>query len=217
VISAERDGIIVRKDVVPTEEPSYSPSFSSPSASPSKSPSHWYDPRWVEVENGRKTCANNGQRIARPCRSGCSVEQCQNHCANNSQCKFYVRNSRGFCGLFKACDNVVNSGRTGVIVRKDVVPTNKPTAMPVTEEPASNEISDATTWIVVYQDSMTCSHAERIARPWKRNASVEQCQEKCEANSQCEFFYRNFKGRCELFSSCDNTRADRYGVTMRKD
>merc|ERR1719189_88334 len=115
-------GVIVRKIVVPTNEPTYNPTSSNPTALPTISepsgspsgmptssmptmlPTTWDTPRWIfEIQNESKTCSKS-DRLAVVCNNGCWGDFCRNQCAERASCGFYHTNTRGRCELFRMCD-----------------------------------------------------------------------------------------------------------------
>merc|ERR1719499_995628 len=117
---------------LPSETPTRGPTFSQPTAPPS----HWYDPRWVQVLN-RGTMCSPTFRFARPCKSGCSEQECKDYCASRSQCRFFWRSAKGRCELFNNCADTVERGN-GITVRKDTIPTNEPSYSPTLSQPTGS-------------------------------------------------------------------------------
>jgi len=138
---ADDDGWLAQSTSAPSQTPTASPITSMPTTnpttdSPTSPPSHWYDPRWEEFLSGPSTCSKNF-KIARPCKSGCSYEQCHNACAERQACRFFFFRSSGFCQLFNGCSTLrgVNSG---VTMQKIVIPTNEPSYVPTFSMPTSS-------------------------------------------------------------------------------
>jgi len=195
--------------VVPSEEPSV-----TPTVAPSKSPSHWYDPRWVYIygtETTRSTtrCAVNGGRIAL-FRNGHTDLSCRAECAAREACNFYWRNWKGRCELLRNCDVAVQD-KSGVSVQKVIETTLEPSSFPSVSPTTWN----TPRWIEVLDSTTTCATEHKLSRPCKKDCSRAFCQEKCDENDACAFFYNSPNGRCELFDSCTNTRTAN-GVTVQK-
>ena len=86
-----------------------------------------------EVYTGRKTCSNectagNGcaQKISQPCNNGsgtgCTLQECEEHCFNELQCTHYFRINNGGCILYRSCEitrQAGNAGVTNLLVRRN--------------------------------------------------------------------------------------------------
>jgi len=169
-------GVTVRKDTIPTNEPSFAPSFSAPTtnptiskptttpttsqptqlptvqpsgsptvSSPTSAPTNWFAPRWVEIYRTTTTCSDN-HKLYRAFKGNGLFDDCKQHCANNSRCKyFYYRSPAKVCVLYDSCEETRGSSH-GVTVRKDTIPTNEPSFAPSLSAPTTNPtISDPTT------------------------------------------------------------------------
>jgi hypothetical protein len=50
-----------------------------------------------------------------------------------------------------------------------------------------------------------------------RNGHTDlSCRAECEARAACNFYWRNWKGRCELLRNCDVATSDKNGVSVQK-
>jgi len=161
-------GITVRKDTIPTNEPSFAPSFSaptlnptisspttvpttsrpsckptvSPSVSPSVSNPTIAPTNWYAprwVEVYRTTTTcSNNHMISRPFRGDGSYDDCKQYCANSSRCKYFFYRSSN--QFCKLYDSCENTtgSNWGITVRKDTIPTNEPSFAPSFSAPTSN-------------------------------------------------------------------------------
>lgn len=128
-----RSGVTVRKDVVPTFEPSREPSISMPTSAPSASaptgapttllPTKFPSdtPKWQYlIQNEAATCAS-GERLSLPCKRRCWDDFCRQKCAENADCQFYFKSSRGRCELFRSCDHLRYNVHEGSTWRKELL------------------------------------------------------------------------------------------------
>jgi len=228
----------------PSHSPSVTPTV-SPSTSPTLAPSHWYDPRWIEILDSSTTCASRIARpCKRGCTRDYCQEQCAEHnncnffsVANNGRCELYrycssTRNFNGITVEKRVATTLEPSFAPTVSSTTSIpttsTPTNGPTVQPTDApttaqpsfQPSSSPSTSPTTWntprwLEVLDGSTTCANRHRISRPCRKHCSRAFCQEKCEENTSCAFFYLSNNGRCELFDSCSTTNS-RNGVTVQK-
>jgi len=206
----------------PTVGPSTSPtagsvSYATPTAASTETPTFDGVSLNVLYQNTKLTCHNGGQKISQPCNggrgTGCSYDNCVQHCIDESQCNFFfsIDGTKG-CILYSSCDQTRVPYYSGTTVEVNRSPTVAPTLAP-------SQTSSVSLNVLYQKTRLTCHNAgQKISQPCNggrgTGCSYDACVQHCIDESQCNFFFSiDGTNGCILYSSCDQTRVPYYSGT----